>query len=79
MKTRRMVLFIGPTQTASSDQLRFHQSPSHQSSFNTMIDRMITMFAEEDMRATHDQVQDMVLRLQQPSISGASVTSPSPG
>ena len=38
-----------------------------------MVDRMVTMLAEEDIRASHDQVRDMVLRLQQPSISDASL------
>lgn len=61
-------------QRSPSPQTRFYRAPSsHQSSFDTMVDRMVTMLAEEDIRASHDQVRDMVLRLQQPSISDASL------
>ena len=66
------------SQQLPSSQPSFHQAtpqwtPPHQSSFDTMIDRMVVMLAEENIHTTHEQVREMVLRLQQRSASLAPV------
>ena len=67
-----------PTSSAnqqfSSSQPSFRQATPRwvapqPSSFDIMIDRIVVMLAEEGIRATHEQVRDMVRRLEQRIVS----------